>query len=141
MSFWYDRGVQKIMQGLVDLDDNATTTIRVAMVSAAYTPNETTHEFYSDITANVVGGTAYNTNPALTNRSVDATGAFDADDVSSNISSATQVTRLVVYREGASAAASPLLLLLDTASAGLPFTPNGNVQIVWDNGANKIARL
>jgi hypothetical protein len=141
VSFWYDKGVQKIMQGTIDLDDNSTTVIRVAFVSAAYTPAETTHEFYSDISANVVGGTAYNTNPSLTNRSVDATGAFDADDLSSNISSGTQVTRLVIYKEGAAAASSPLILLIDAASAGLPFTPNGNVQIAWDNGANKIARL
>ncbi len=141
MSFWYDKGVQKIMQNTVDLDDNATTNIRVAFVSAAYAPDEVVHEFYSDLGANVVGGMAFNTNPALTTRSVDATGAFDAADLASNISSTTQVTRLVIYKEGATAAASPLLLLLDAASAGLPFTPNGNVQITWDNAANKIARL
>jgi hypothetical protein len=141
VSFWYDKGVQKIMQGTVDLDDNSTTTIRVAFVSASYTPDEVNHEWYSDVSASVVGGLAYNTNPALTGRSVDATGAFDAADLSSTISSATQVTRLVIYKEGAAAGSSPLILLLDTASAGLPFTPNGNVQIAWDNGANKIARL
>jgi hypothetical protein len=141
MSFWYDKGVAKIMRGEVDLNDNSTTNIRVAFVSAAYTPDEVNHEFYSSISGNVVGGTAYNTNPALTNRVVDDTGALDADDINSSISSATQVTRLVVYKEGSSAADSPLLLLLDTASAGLPFTPNGNVTITWDAGANKIARL
>lgn len=141
MSAFYHKTVQATFLGTagsaVDLDAD---TIRLAMVSSAYTYSDT-HQFYSDLT-NVLGAAAaYNTNVQLSGVTMDATAALDANDVTITDTSATQCAALVLYKQGASAAASSLICIVTAASVGLPFTPNGNALITWDNGANKIAKL
>ena len=55
--------------------------------------------------------------------------------------SGTSIEAIIIYKEGASDAASPLLAFIDTAT-GLPITPNtGDIIVNWDNGANKIFKL
>lgn len=140
MSGFYHKTVQatflQTAGSLVDLDAD---TIRLAMVSSAYTYSDA-HQFYSDLT-NVIGAAAaYNTNVQMTSVTMDATGAISAANTTITDTSATQCAGLVVYKQGASAAASPLICYIN-AGTGLPFTPNGNVLITWDTGANKIAKL
>lgn len=140
MSAFYHKTVQATFLGTagsaVDLDAD---TIRVAMVTSAYTYSDA-HQFYSDLT-NVIGAAAaYNTNAQLSGVTMDATGAIDANDVTITDTSASACAGLVLYKQGASAAASPLICYVN-AGTGLPFTPNGNVLVTWDNGANKIGKL
>lgn len=140
MSGFYHKTVQatflQTAGNLIDLDAD---TIRVAMVTSAYTYSDT-HQFYSDLT-NVIGAAAaYNTNAQLSSVTMDATGAISAANVTITDTSASVCAALVIYKQGASAAASPLLMYIN-AGTGLPFTPNGNVSITWDTGANKIGKL
>jgi hypothetical protein len=52
-----------------------------------------------------------------------------------------QSEALVIYKDTGSAATSPLIAYIDTAT-GLPVTPNGaDVTVTWDNGSNKIFKL
>jgi hypothetical protein len=140
MSGFYHKTVQATFLGtagsLVDLDAD---TIRVAMVSSAYTYSDA-HQFYSDLTGVIGAAAAYNTNAQLTSVTMDATGAISAANTTITDTSATACAGLVIYKQGASAAASPLIAFI-SAGTGLPFTPNGNVLITWDTGANKIAKL
>lgn len=140
MSGFYHKTVQAtFLQTAANLVDLDADTMRLAMVSSAYTYSDT-HQFYSDLT-NVIGAAAaYNTNVTMTGVTMDATGAIDANDTTITDTSATVCAGLVVYKQGASAAASPLLMYIN-AGTGFPFTPNGNVLITWDSGANKIAKL
>lgn len=75
------------------------------------------------------------------------TGAvFDADDltwaaVPAGTSTAAAAEALVLYVDTGTAGTSYLIAYFDTVT-GLPVTPNGgDIQVVWDNGANKIFKL
>jgi hypothetical protein len=116
----------------VDLD---TDTIKVALVSSSYTYS-TSDQYYSAVSG-VIGTPATLASKTVTN------GVFDAADVTfTSVTSTATVTRLIIYKEGTNAASSPLIAFLDSATSGLPVTPNGgDITISWDNGASKIFAL
>lgn len=117
----------------VDLD---TDTIKVALVSSTYTPNTASNQYYSSVSG-VIGTPA-----TLTGKSV-TDGVFDASDITfTSVTSTATVTQLVLYKDTGTASNSPLIALIDSATSGLPVTPNGgDITISWDNGANKIFKL
>lgn len=117
----------------VDLD---TDTIKVALVSSTYTPNTASNQYYSSVSG-VIGTPA-----TLAGKSV-TDGVFDASDVTfTSVTSTATVTQLVLYKDTGTASNSPLIALIDSATSGLPVTPNGgDITISWDNGANKIFKL
>lgn len=54
---WYSNGLLAVSNGSVDLD---TDTIKLILVTSAYTPSQSTHAFRSDLGANEAsGGTGY----------------------------------------------------------------------------------
>jgi hypothetical protein len=128
----YDLGREGFLDGSINV---ATGTIKVALLSAGYTPNLATHKFVSDLGANIVGRS-----PALTSKTVTA-GVFDAADVTFLSQTGAQVTRYAIYQDSGVDSTSRLIALIDTAT-GLPITPNGgDIQIVFDNSANRIFKL
>lgn len=126
----YTKGKEKEMQAQVNwLTDN----IKVAIVKSAYAVNLSTHEFYSDLGANVLG-----TPVALSSRSVTG-GVFDAaDSTIASVTAGDTCSFAVIYKDTGVAGTSPLLVYLDTIT-NFPFTTNGgDVKLQWDNGASKI---
>lgn len=118
----------------LDLDSE---TIKVALVSAGYT-NSTSHQYYSSVSSSVVGTPATLANKSITN------GVFDADDVTfTSVTSTSQVTQIVIYRDASGVASnSPLIAYFDSPTSGLPITPNGgNITIAWSNDSSKIFKL
>lgn len=119
----------------VDLD---TDTIKVALVSSSYTPNTATNgdQYYSSVSG-VIGTPA-----TLASKTVTG-GVFDAADVTfSAVTSTATVQKLVLYKDTGTASNSPLIAIIDSATSGLPVTPNGgDITISWDNGASKIFAL
>lgn len=68
-------------------------------------------------------------------------GVADAADVTFLAVSGAQSEALVIVKWVTAAADSPLIAYIDTAT-GLPVTPNGgDINVVWDSGANKIFKL
>lgn len=116
----------------IDMD---TDTIKVAMVTSAYTYS-TSHQYYSSVSG-VVGTPATLASKTVTN------GVFDAADVTySSVASGSTVAALIIYKDTGSAATSPLVAYIDTVSSGLPVSTNGgDIIVTWDNGANKIFAL
>jgi hypothetical protein len=112
-----------------------TDDIRVILIDAAdYTVNFTTHQFLSDIP----GAARVATSGALANKSVSATGVFDADDIVLSAVSGDTFEAVVIYQHTGVEGTSRLISYDDTPSQ-LPATPNGtDVTIQWDSGANKI---
>ena len=118
----------------------AGTVIKATLVdTGAYTFNAA-HTVIGDIPvgARVATGT-------LANKTW--TGAvFDADDltytaVPAGTGTGTAAEALVLWVDTGTPATSFLIAYFDTAT-GLPVTPNGgNIQIIWDNGSNKIFKL
>jgi hypothetical protein len=104
--------------------------------TSSYTPNLSTHDFWNDVSANVVG-----TPQTLANKTATA-GVADADDVTyTAVAGGSTVSYLVLYKDTGNTATSNLIACFDTAT-GLPITTSGaDITIRFDSGSNKIFRL
>jgi hypothetical protein len=68
-------------------------------------------------------------------------GVADAADVVFTTVTGDPSESLDVYEDSGTESTSSMLANIDTAT-GLPVTPNGaNINVVWDNGANRIFKL
>ena len=120
------------MNGSIDLD---TDTIKVALVTSSYTPDQDNHDYFDDIT-NEVTGTGYTAGGAtLTNKSVtqdntDNEGVFDADDVTWSNSTIT-ARGAVLYKDTGTASTSPLICYFDFGED--KSSANGNFTIQWNS--------
>lgn len=130
----YDKGREAFATGGINWTGD---TIKAVLVdTGAYTVNLATHQFLSDIPS----GARIATSAALGTKTATA-GVCDAADVTHPAVSGASVEAVVLIKDTGSAATSPLIAYIDTAT-GLPVSPNGgDINIVWDNGANKIFKL
>ncbi|MHB8067448.1 MAG: hypothetical protein ACYDIC_06065 [Desulfobaccales bacterium] len=130
----YEKGREGFLAGEIDWD---TDVIKAVLVDAAdYTVNLAAHEFLSDIppAARVA------TSAALAGKTV-ANGVADAEDLTLPTVNGDPAEALVIYQDTGTAGTSRLIAYIDTAT-GLPVTPNGgDINLAWDNGANKIFKL
>lgn len=126
----FGKGKEKLLSGSINLPGD---TIKAAIVSNGYTPNLSTHEWYSDISAFVLG-----TPQTLGSKSV-TLGVFDAADPTfSGIAAGNTAKALVIYKDTGVPGTSALLAYIDTIT-GFPLATNGgDIQIIFDAGANKI---
>jgi len=132
-NFVYQLACGSILNQDIDLVND---DIRIALVSAAYTPNLVSDQFVDDLGAAIVARSG-----ALSGKSVSASGVFDADDVTVSAVSGDPVTQLVGFKHTGDDTTARLIWLMDTGT-GLPFTPSGgNVPITWNDGADKIFAL
>ena len=136
-NFIYDKAREKFLTGAINWTSD---TIKAVLVdTAAYTPAPTTHEFLSDIPS----GDRIATSAALTGKTANspAGGVADADNVTWPTVTGDPSEALVLIKDTGSAATSPLICYIDTAT-GLPVTPNGgDITVTWDNGSNRIFKL
>jgi hypothetical protein len=129
----YPKAKEKFLSGLIDL---TTHDIKVVLVDTADYTYSASHEFLSD----VASGARVATSANLGSKTV-TSGVFDAADPTFTSVTGDQSEAMIIYRDTGSAATSPLIAYIDTAT-GLPVTPAGvNIPVVWDNGASKIFAL
>jgi hypothetical protein len=123
-----------LLNGAVNL---STANVYVALVSSAYTPNFTTDQFLSTVAANIVArSSAALSGVTITN------GVVNANSVTFSSVTGSTVTQFVLYVNSGSDSTSQLILCDNTASQGLPVTPNGgSITLNFDSGANKIFAL
>jgi hypothetical protein len=136
----FNPGREGFLSGEIDWNN---AVIKVSLIRG-YT-FQASHKFVSDVTSNggVLVATATLANPTVTN------GVADADDVVfTAVPTGTACNALIIYQAsavtgGADVADSAKRLIADIRDAsGLPVTPNGgNINVTWDNGANKIFNL
>lgn len=137
----FDPGREGFLAGEIDWD---TAVIKVALVRS-YTFSAA-HKFVSDVTG--AGGVLHVTSSALASKTV-TSGVADAADlaylaVAANASGHS----LLVFQSSAvgggadvAAAAQRVIAYIDTGT-NIPITPNGgDINVAWDNGANKIFKL
>lgn len=128
----YNSFKKKIMDGSIDLD---TDTIKVALVTSSYTPDQDAHDFFDDIT-NEVSGTGYTAggvslaNKAVTADNTDNEGVFDADDASWTTSTIT-ARGAVIYKSTGTASTSPLICYIDFGAD--KSSSAGTFQITWNS--------
>lgn len=110
-AFWYAKAFVNAFTRAkaIDYDTNA---IKTALTTSAYTPNQDTHEAFSDVT-NEVTGTGYTAGgQALTTKTLTNTNnvvALDADDVTWAASTIT-ARRAVVYDDSGTPSSNKALL-------------------------------
>lgn len=132
----YDKGRQRFLEAQLNWMSDAIKCLLVD--TGAYTPNFTTHEFLSDISASARVGTS--TGVTLTSKTTTG-GAADAADITFSSVTGASIEALVLFMDTGTEGTSPLIAYIDTAT-GLPITPNGgDIIVTWDNGANRIFKL
>lgn len=95
------------------------------------------HQFLSDVPS----GARISTSAALASKTF-ANGVFDADDTIFSAVSGDVSEAIILYIDTGVAGTSRLVAYIDTGIAGAPVTPSGgDINVVWDNGANKIFAL
>jgi hypothetical protein len=118
-------------------------TIKVALLSSGYTPNQGTHANFSDVSTYEVAGTGYTAGGAtLANktRTLDTTNkvvVLDADDVTWANSTITARYAVVYDAQSGVSATNSLIGYIDLVSDQA--SNNGNFVIQWD--ATGIVRL
>lgn len=129
----YGKGKERLLDAAIDPNND---TIKAALVSTSYTANLSTHEFYSDISAYVLGTPVTLSSKAIT------LGVFDAADVTfASVASGSTAKAVVLFKDTGVAGTSPLMTYIDTIT-GFPLaTHGGDITVAWDNGANKIFSL
>lgn len=131
---FFPKGKQAILNKEIDFD---TDTIKAILVSQSYTHSDA-YQFLSDVSAHRVAGT---TDQALTAKSI-TLGVFDAADPKwLAVPSGDVAEAVILYRDSGAAATSQLISIHDTIT-NFPVTTNGgDIEVLWDSGANKIFSL
>jgi len=110
----YNYPKSELLKANIDL---VSDTIKVALCTSSYTPDQDTHENFDDITNEVVG-TGYTAdgatlaNKAVTKDNTDNEGVFDADDVVWTTSTIT-ARYAIIYKDSGTDSTSPLLACVD----------------------------
>lgn len=132
----YGLGREKFLGG--DLDWDAQDFRVILADSADYTVSIDVDEFLTSVAA--LGRVAISGALATKTKTL---GVADAADVTFSAVTGDVSEALVVYQHTGTDATSALAVYIDTTSdASLPVTPNGgDIQVVWDSGANKIFKL
>jgi hypothetical protein len=124
--------------------DWVTDTVKVALCTSSYTPDQDTHQYFSSVTNEVSAtGTGYTAGGvALSSKSVNYDGTTNVMSLRAGAStwtSATFTTRYaVIYKDTGTAATSPLIGYVDFG--GDESVSSGTFTITWDvtDGALKI---
>lgn len=129
---WYGTPIKNMWSGanVVDWD---TDTIKCALTTSAYTPDQDAHDFFNDIT-NEVSGTGYSsggvtlTCSAPTYDSASNTVSLDASDAQWTSASFT-ARYAIIYKSTGVSSTSPLLGYVDFG--GDETVSSGTFTIVW----------
>jgi hypothetical protein len=127
---------QFLSQALNKEIDWDTDTIKVALLTNAYTPDQDAHNYLDDVVANEVSGTGYtaggNTLANKTNAYNSATNVIvlDADDTTWSSSTITARYAVIYDATPATNATKPLIGYVDFGSD--QSSSNGNFTITWD---------
>ena len=131
---WYPKGKENFANGDIDwLND----TIKAVAVDSGYTFNSAHDNLDDVLAANRIATTA-----ALTSKT-SASGVLDAaDSTISSVASGDTIAGVIVYKEGGTEAASPLIVFVsETEAAAAISTPTNGSDITITFGASGIATL
>ena len=130
----YDFGREGFGSG--DLDWPADNIRCVLVDTDDYTLNAGADQHLDDVPA----GARVATSGLFVGKAIPA-GVADADDIGFSNVSGDVSEALVIYQDSGAEATSRLIAYIDTAT-GLPITPSGNnIDVVWDDGVDRIFKL
>lgn len=114
-------------KAFLDADiDLLVDTIRAVLIDTGTYTYSAAHDFYNDLSG-VVGTES----GALASKTTTA-GAFDAADITFTAVTGATVEAIVLFQDTGNVATDRLIAYVDSASSGLPVTPNGgDITITW----------
>lgn len=121
------------MKGAIAL---LTDTIKVALLTTAYTPDIDNHKFLSDVNANESSGAGYTaggntlTSPTVTEDDVNDRGVFGAANASWPSSTIANARYALIYKATGTPSTSPLIGYIDFGSQ--QSSSGDTFQIQWN---------
>jgi hypothetical protein len=127
----YPKAKEAFLSGAIDLTSDSIRAILVDLADYTY---DAAHDHLDDVpSAARVATSADMTSITVTD------GVFDAANVTWSSVTGDQSEAIIIYKHTGTDSTSDLIVYIDTASAGLPVTPNGSdITVAWSTGANKI---
>lgn len=120
-------------------DLNATDAVLLTLHTSTYTPNQDTHDLFSELTNELATANGYtNGGMALANEAVSlasGTTTFDADDLTINVVTANLVWRYaVLHNTTPTTPLDPLMcyILGDDTPADVTTTPGNDLVFQWN---------
>ena len=143
----YDKGREKFLRGETSWNDGTIDAILVKIGTGVgeYDVNLATNEFLEDVpvAARVALLSGNTVNAAALGTKTTTAGVADAADALFDEVTGDACGAIVLYERKVTdtETTSPLIAYIDTAT-GLPVTPTGvDIEVKWDDGANKIFKL
>jgi hypothetical protein len=130
----YGQFIQQSFNKEIDWDSD---TIKVALLTNTYTPDQDAHNYFDDVSSYEVSGTGYTAagitlaNKTNTYNSSTNVIVLDADDVTWASSTITARYAVIYDATPATAATRPLIGYVDFGSD--QSSSNGNFTITWDS--------
>lgn len=127
---FYTAGLAKMMNKEIDWD---TDTIKVALTTSTYTPNRDTHDYFNDITNEVVGAGYSAGGATLGGKTVTVSGhtyQFDAADTSWAASTITARYAIIYDAQTGVTSTEPLIAYVDFGTD--QSSSAGTFTITWD---------
>lgn len=135
----YPKWKEAVIQG--SANSSLTGTVKAILVNSTGTGTpytySATHQFLSD----VASASRISISAALANKTY-AGGVFDADDTTFSAVTGDVSEAVIFFIDTGVEATSRLVAYEDSGITGAPVTPNGgDINLAFDNGANKIFAL
>ena len=140
---FYDEGLKEIGQGDIVWKASGGSTIKAILVDTASYTFSQTHTDLDDVPAAARVTNFSGTAQTLTLIDAAAGGVLDANDISfTGLSGAPSFEAIILYKDTGVESTSTLIMYIDTAASGLPTPASATqVDVTWNNGANKIAKI
>lgn len=145
-SFLYDKARNGFLKGDIHWKvggDNFRAYLVDLQGGVGYTPDQANDEFLSAIPVACIPGGSYAAGCGIIALAPadPVAGVADAPDVTFLAVVGAVCEAIVIVKWVNDETDSPLIAYIDNAT-GLPVTPNGgDINVVWDSGANKIFKL
>jgi hypothetical protein len=125
----YPKFKEALLKGTTPDMSSAGTDVRAILVDLADYTYSAAHDALDDVPA----GARVDVTAALVNKTVSATGVFDADDIAFVAAAGDVAEAIILYVDTGTESTSLLFAFLDTGVTGLPITPNGgDITITWN---------
>lgn len=129
----FGHAAEKVADGTIDLDSDS---FRMVLVGTGWTPNQSTDDQWSDISANEISGTGYTANGKALTQTVSRSGlvvTFDCDDQAWGSSTLSNVAYAVIVRDadanGALAAGDIPMWYCELEDGSSVSTSNGTLTV------------
>ncbi len=119
----YPKFKEALLQGDYDL---STAVVRAVLIDTGTYTYSAAHDFYNDLSGVVGTESGALASKTFTN------GTFDAADITFTSVTGSTAEAIVLFVDTGNVATDALICYIDSASSGLPVTPNGgDINVTW----------